>query len=366
MAREWVDGIVIGAGVIGLACARALVEAGRDVIVLEANNMIGAETSSRNSEVIHAGIYYPPGSLKARFCIAGKRALYDYMNAHGLPHKRCGKLIVATNEEQSGRLAAIAANAAEIGCDDLKLLSKTEILDLEPALNAQGGILSPSTGILDVHAFMLSLQGEFEAHGGVIAFESPVELVRIGDRKIVDVGGREPLQIEADVIVNAAGLKAVPLARLFEGFPANTLPEAYYARGNYFSIARKPPFSHLIYPVPEQAGLGIHLTLDMAGQARFGPDVEWIDEIDYSQDADRAALFYPAIRDYWPALEDGALQPAYTGIRPKIQAPGEPARDFMIQGPADHGIPGLVNLFGIESPGLTSSLAIADYVLDLL
>lgn len=366
MERETVDCVVAGAGVVGLAIARALALKGREVIVLEATKLVGSETSSRNSEVIHAGIYYQPEWLKARFCLAGKAQLYAYLRERDLPHRQCGKILVAS-ETQTGRLGAIITNAEQSGCMDLALLSKDDVAALEPGVDAAAGILSPSTGILDVHSFMLSLQGDLEDHGGVIAFESPAERVIFDDGKIeIAVGGQDPINLSANAFINSAGLGAIGLANNYENFSKSLVPPQYFAKGNYFSLVGGHPFSHLIYPVPEAAGLGIHLTLDMAGQARFGPDVEWVEGIDYKVDPDRAAPFYQAIRSYWPALGDNMLQPSYAGIRPKIQARGEAACDFMIQGPRDHTIPGLVNLFGIESPGLTSSLAIGDYVTDLL
>lgn len=363
MNYQPVDCVVIGAGVVGLAVARTLALEGREVIVLEKTGLIGSEISARNSEVIHAGIYYAPGSLKARLCIAGKQKLYDYLALHNVPHKRCGKLIVAANDAQAEQLEKIRANGLAIGCGDLEMLDQKQVLALEPELTAVAAISSPSTGILDAHGLMLALQGEFEAAGGVIAFESPVKDGEVtGDGIRLDIGGREPSGLLAHTVINAAGLDAVALARGLKNFPKQHLPPSYLAKGNYFTLSGKHPFSHLIYPVPESAGLGVHLTLDMAGAARFGPDVEWVETRDYEVDPARADTFYPAIRSYWPGLEDGALLPGYAGIRPKIQAPGDPPADFLIQGPETHGCSGLVNLFGIESPGLTSCLAIADYV----
>jgi L-2-hydroxyglutarate oxidase LhgO len=360
---ERVDCIVIGAGVVGLACARALALAGREVIVLEAAGSIGTETSSRNSEVIHAGIYYPPGSLKARLCVEGKLLLYPYCEQHGVRHRRCGKLIVATTNTQVAALDKIRAHAAANGVHDLRLLDEAEAKAMEPELCCVAALHSPSTGIIDSHGLMLACQGEAEDRGAMLALHSPVSGGDIrADGIALDVGGAEPMRILARTVVNSAGLMAQRVAGSLSGFPQDRIPPCRYAKGNYYSLARRSPFTHLIYPVPEAAGLGVHLTLDLAGQARFGPDVEWIAEIDYDVDLRRADGFYRAIRDYWPGLKDGQLAPGYAGIRPKLGGPEEPASDFLIQGPAEHGVPGLVNLFGIESPGLTASLALAEHV----
>lgn len=356
--------MVVGAGVVGLAAARALALAGREVIVLDAAEGIGTETSSRNSEVIHAGIYYPAGSLMARSCVEGKQRLYAFCRERGVPHSNCGKLIVATTEEEAGRLEGIRARAAANGVGDLRLLSRDEALAMEPALHCTAALHSPSTGIVDSHAFMLALQGEAEHHGTVFAFHAPIEGGRATAEGIeLRVGGPEPMALRARLVVNAAGLHATRLARMIEGMPEAQVPQTYYAKGNYFTLAGRSPFSRLIYPVPVPGGLGTHLTIDLGGQARFGPDVEWVDRIDYGVDPRRGDLFYDAIRRYWPGLPDGALAPGYAGIRPKTVPPGAPAQDFMVQGPATHGVPGLVNMFGIESPGLTASLALADHVL---
>jgi L-2-hydroxyglutarate oxidase LhgO len=364
---ERVDAVVVGAGVVGLAVARALALAGREVIILEAAEGIGTETSSRNSEVIHAGIYYPPGSLKARFCVAGKLALYAYCAERGVPHARCGKLLVATEENQLPKLAAIKAQAEANGVTDLQRLSAGEARALEPALRCVAAYLSPSTGIVDSHAFMLALQGDAEAQGAAIAYQSPLERGRVRDNGIMlEVGGVEPMQVLARTVVNSAGLHAPRVAASIQGLPPAQVPPTYYAKGNYYSLIGRAPFSRLVYPMPNEAGLGVHITIDLGGQARFGPDVEWIDRIDYDVDPRRADSFYAAIRDYWPGLADGQLAPGYAGIRPKIVGPTEKAADFVVQGPRVHGVPGLVNLFGIESPGLTAALAIADYVADLL
>jgi L-2-hydroxyglutarate oxidase LhgO len=364
---ERVECVVIGAGVVGLAVARRLAQAGREVIVLEAADGIGTGTSSRNSEVIHAGIYYRAGSLMARMCVAGKRALYDYCRDHGVPHRACGKLIVATTPDETAKLQAIRAHAAANGVDDLCPLDGAAARALEPALNCDAALLSPSTGILDSHAYMLALRGDAEDAGAVCAFYAPLMHAKVvPDGFVLEIGGEAPMTLGCRLLVNAAGLTAPSVARSIDAMPAELVPTAYLAKGNYFSCNARAPFSHLIYPVPEPGGLGVHLTLDLAGQARFGPDVEWVDDIDYEVDPARAARFYPAIRRYWPGLPDGALSPGYSGIRPKIVPPAIAVQDFVIQGPHDHGIAGLVNLLGIESPGLTSSLAIADYVGDLL
>jgi L-2-hydroxyglutarate oxidase LhgO len=358
-----VDCIVIGAGVVGIAVARALAQAGREVTVLEAAEGIGTETSSRNSEVIHAGIYYPRGSLMARLCVQGKRMLCEFCHTHGVPHSNCGKLIVATDDSEAGRLEGIAAGAAANGVSDLRLLTAAEAHALEPALACTAALLSPSTGIIDSHAFMLALQGEAEAAGAMFAFHSPVLHGRAtADGVELEVGGAEPIALRAALVVNSAGLHAPALARAITGMPSQLVPAAYYAKGNYFTLAGRCPFTRLIYPVPVPGGLGTHLTLDLGGQARFGPDVEWVDEIDYAVDPARAEGFSAAIRRYWPGLPDGALQPGYSGIRPKIVPPSVAKQDFVVQGPQAHGVPGLVHLFGIESPGLTAALALAELV----
>src|SRR5258705_1728890 len=367
MPTEQVDTVVIGAGVVGLAVARAFALAGREVIVLEQESTIGTGTSSRNSEVIHAGIYYPPGSLKAKLCVAGRRALYPFLAERGIAHRRCGKLIVAADPGQIPGLEKLLAQAKVNGVADLRMLSAREARALEPQLACVAALESPSTGIVDSHAFMLGLRGEAEDHGAAIAFRSPLLAGRIREGGIeVEAGAAEPMRWLARSVVNCAGLFAQDVARSIGGFPADRIPPTHYCKGNYFSLSGRSPFARLVYPAPEAAGLGVHLTLDLAGRARFGPDVEWIERIDYDVDPGRAEVFYDAIRNYWPDLKDGALQPAYSGIRPKLQARGQPASDFLIQGPRDHGVPGLVNLFGIESPGLTAALAIGDAVRDLL
>jgi L-2-hydroxyglutarate oxidase LhgO len=361
-----VECIVVGAGVVGLAVARELALAGREVVVLEQAEGIGTETSSRNSEVIHAGIYYPKDSLKALTCVAGKAMLYDYCAAHGVPHRRLGKLIVATGADQGAGLEAIRAKAAANGVGDLEHLTRAEAQALEPQLSCTEALLSPSTGIIDSHAYMLALQGDAEAAGAMFAFHTPVtRIVLESDGFVVETGGAAPMRLKAGLLVNAAGLHAPGLAAAMEGFPAGKRPGSWLAKGNYYALSVKSPFSRLIYPMPEPGGLGVHITLDLAGQARFGPDVEWVDHIDYTVDPARSQKFYAAVRRYWPGLPDGAIQPAYSGIRPKIAPPGENP-DFRIDGPAEHGIAGLVQLFGIESPGLTASLAIAERVAEKL
>ncbi|HTB45413.1 MAG TPA: NAD(P)/FAD-dependent oxidoreductase [Acetobacteraceae bacterium] len=362
-----VECIVAGAGVVGLAVARALALAGREVIVLEAAAGIGTETSSRNSEVIHAGIYYPANSLMARFCVAGRRALYAYCQKKGVPHRNCGKLIAATNAEEDSLLAGIKRRAEANGVEGMRVLTAAEAIAMEPNLHCTSALHSPATGVIDSHAYMLALQGDAENAGAVCAFLSPVtgaQVVRGGAIEVA-VGGSEPTRLRCQLLVNSVGLHAPWLAGKIAGMPADRVPAAYYAKGNYFTLSGRSPFSRLIYPVPVPGGLGVHLTIDLGGQARFGPDVQWIDEIDYTVDPARADSFYAAVRKYWPDLKDGALQPGYAGIRPKIVPRGAPAQDFVVQGPQTHGVPGLINLFGIESPGLTASLAIADHVLEV-
>lgn len=363
---DQVECVIVGAGVVGLAIARRLARAGREVIILEAAEAIGTGTSSRNSEVIHAGIYYAAGSMMAQMCVAGKKALYAYCRDHDVPHRNCGKLIVATRAEEIDKLQSIKARAEANGVGDMRLLSGQAACALEPALDCQAALLSPSTGIVDSHALMLSLRGEAEAAGGAFAFHAPLLQARVqGEGIEIDVGGEAPMSLQCRLLINAAGLAATMVARRIDGMPIELIPPAYLAKGNYFSCSARSPFSHLIYPVPEPGGLGVHLTLDLAGRAKFGPDVEWIDSIDYVVDPERANRFYPAIRRYWPGLPDDALIPGYAGIRPKIVPPAVAVQDFMIQGSREHGVAGLINLFGIESPGLTSCLAIADYVADL-
>jgi L-2-hydroxyglutarate oxidase LhgO len=362
-----VECVVVGAGVIGLATARALALSGRDVIVIERAFTIGFETSSRNSEVIHSGIYYPPGSLKAASCVEGRERLYAYCRERGVPHARLGKLIVAADETEIPGLEAIAAAARANGVDDLEWLTGAEAQHLEPELCCTAALLSPATGIVDSHALMLAYQGDAETAGATVVLRAPVVSGRVcsGGFELA-IGGEEPTALRCRTLINAAGLYAPSLARCIEGLPPETIPPAYFCRGVYFTLSRRVPFRRLVYPVPVPGGLGVHLTLDLAGQARFGPDVEWIADIDYAVDPARSRAFYAAIRNYWPALPDEALQPGYAGIRPKICGPGEPAADFLVQGPRSHQVPGLVNLYGIESPGLTASLPLADAVVDCL
>ena len=361
---EQVDCIIIGAGVVGLAIARALAARGLETIVLEKELGIGTGTSSRNSEVIHAGIYYPPGSLKAGWCVRGKHLLYEYCARRSIPHRRCGKFIVATSAGQVEVLEQLRATGRANGVAELEMMAAGAARRAEPQLHCVAALDSRSTGIVDSHALMLSFQADCEAAGGMLAFGSPVAGGQCGaDGITLQVGGPQPMEVRAGIVVNAAGLHAQEIAAALHGPHASRIPSAHLAKGNYYSLAGRSPFSRLIYPVPEPGGLGVHLTLDLGGQARFGPDVEWVDRVDYRVDPRRADAFYASIRQYWPALPDGALQPGYAGIRPKLSGPGSPAADFMVQGPADHGVPGLVNLYGIESPGLTASLAIAEAVL---
>ena len=355
---DQLDCVVVGAGVVGLAIARALALQGREVMVLEAAPAIGTGISARNSEVIHAGIYYPQGSLKAQLCVQGRQMLYDYCAARGIGHSRCGKLLVATSDAQVGQLQGIVAKAVANGVHDLVLLTRAQARALEPQLECVAAVHSPSTGIVDSHALMLALQGDLENAGGVVALNSPLSLAVCAQSAITLIA-TDGTELQAKTVVNAAGLQAPALAQRFAGLAAQFVPSSHYAKGSYFTLSGKVPFTRLIYPVPDAAGLGVHLTLDLGGQAKFGPDVQWVSAADdFLVDAARGEAFYAEVRKYWPGLCDGALQAGYAGIRPKLHAPGEAARDFWIQGPAEHGVPGLVNLFGIESPGLTSALAI--------
>ena len=355
------DALVVGAGVIGLAVARALALAGRSVIVVEARAAFGEETSSRNSEVIHSGIYYPTGSLKARLCVEGRARLYEFCESHGVAHARCGKLIVAADESELAGLEGLARRGAANGVEGLRLLSGAEARAMEPDLACVGALHAPSTGILDSHGYMLALRGDAEAAGAAFAFRAPfLAARRSGDGFDAEIGGDEPTRVKVGALVNCAGLAASRVARAIEG--SGAVPETLYAKGNYFALAGRSPFRRLIYPAPQTHGLGVHLTFDLAGQARFGPDVEWVEALDYAVNPERGRGFAAAIRRYWPGLPDDALSPAYSGVRPKISGPNDPAADFRIDGPEAHGTPGLVNLYGIESPGLTSSLAIAEEV----
>jgi len=361
---ESVEAIVVGAGVVGLAIARALAMAGHEVVILEAEDAIGTHTSSRNSEVIHAGIYYPKGSLKARSCVAGKELLYEYCVAHGVPHRRSGKLIVATDAKQIQDLDGIQKRAHANDVTDVVWMTRDQARALEPEVSCVAALYSPSTGIIDSHALMLAYLGDAEDRGAMLGLKTELIGAQVAEEGFVL--HTSEMDVRCRILVNSAGLRAPSVARRIEGFPGKLVPPEFYAKGNYYSLSRKSPFSRLVYPVPEPGGLGVHVTLDLAGQARFGPDVEWIERVDYAVDPKRAERFYAAIRRYWPGLPDGALAPGYAGIRPKTAGPGEPAPDFEVQGPRAHGLPGLVQLFGIESPGLTSSLALAGMVLEEL
>jgi len=358
-----IECVVIGAGVVGLAVARALALAGHEVLLLEAETQAGTITSARNSGVIHAGLYYTPGSFKARFCVGGNRAMYAYCKARGVDHHNSGKLIIANSGEEEQVLLHLLERAHINDVDGVRLISGTEAHKLEPEVRCTAALLCPTSGIVDQHPFMLALQGDMENAGGTLVCDCRVEsLARTANGFLVKTGGDAATEIEARFVVNSAGLGAVDLLKRIDGYPKEKIPTMHLGRGNYFTVAARSPFQHLIYPVPHAAGLGIHATLDLGKRVRFGPDVEWIDKIDYSVNASRAPLFYDAIRRYWPKLADGALMPDYTGIRPKLHGPGEPQPDFRIESAAEHGLAGLVNLLGIESPGLTSSLAIGDYV----
>ncbi|MEQ9328785.1 MAG: NAD(P)/FAD-dependent oxidoreductase [Rhodospirillales bacterium] len=363
---ERIDCVVIGAGVVGLACARALALAGREVVIVEAQNAIGTETSARNSEVIHGGLYYPNDSLRARFCVAGKQRMYEYCAERGIPHRRIEKLVIAIDDDELPAMEKLMANAARNGVDDLQALDVAQARRLEPALACAGAFLSPSTGIVDSHSLMLALLGEAEDHGAMLALSSPVIGGEVrGDGILLRIGGEEPMDVLATTVVNAAGLYAQKVSAAIEGIPAATIPPIHYARGVYFTLTGKAPFTRLIYPMPVSAWLGVHLTLDLGGAAKFGPDIEWVDGVEYVVDPGRVADFYPSIRRWWPGLKDGVLQPGYAGVRPKLYAKGEPAADFVVQNSDVHSITGLINLYGIESPGLTSSIAIGEYVAEL-
>ena len=366
-----VDALVIGAGAVGLAVARALAGAGHETVVVEAQGAVGQGVSSRSSEVIHSGLYYPPGSLKARLCVRGKELLYALCESHGVSHRQCGKLVVANDPDDEIALRTLQARAAANGVP-VQGLDPGQARALEPALRCTAAVLSPTSGIVDSHALMLALQGDLERRGGLVALASTVDSV------VLDPAGRlhvvrlaDGSEMGTSVLINAAALHACALARRMQGLSPDHIPQSSYAKGNYFSLAGATPFSRLVYPAPVVAGLGVHLTLDLAGRARFGPDVEWLEvdspeAIDYAVDPRRADGFYAQVRRYWPDLPDGALSPSYSGVRPKIHGPGQPAADFRIDGPARHGVPGLVNLFGIESPGLTSALAIGEDLLTLV
>lgn len=369
LRMDRIDTLVVGAGAVGLACARALALAGHEVLIVEREGAVGTGVSSRNSEVIHGGMYYDVGSLKARLCVRGRHLLYSYLAERGLPHRRCGKLIVATHAAETPKLQAILARGQANGVHDLRLIDAAEARAMEPELACVAALLSPSTGIVDSHALMTALLGDAENAGALLALRSPFAGARrTGDEWIVQTGGDESFELAARWIVNAAGIGAQDVARAIKGLAPAAIPTQRLAKGHYFSLAGRAPFSHLIYPTPVDGGLGVHLTLDLGGQAKFGPDVQWLPAntpeagLDYAVDPTRQAAFEADIRRYWPNLPAGTLQPAYSGVRPKISGPGEPAADFMISGPREHGCAGTVQLFGIESPGLTSAMAIAELV----
>lgn len=363
---DHIDIVVIGGGVVGLAVARSQAATGASVILVEKERHFGMGTSSRNSEVIHAGIYYPQGSLKARACVRGKELLYHYLKERGLPFKNCGKIIVACNSGQDEDLQRIKEKAEGNGVFDLSFLSRAQILDIEPSVDATMGLHSPSSGILDSHAYMQSLLGDFEDNGGVFSPNTSFVSAEVGKGFVAnfETNDKEHYALHCDRLINCAGLFSQSVAARISGLGSEFIPRGYLARGNYFTLASKSPFSRLIYPVPEAGGLGVHVTLDLGGQCRFGPDVEWISEIGYDVNPQRGEVFYSAIRKYFPGLRDGDLLPAYSGIRPKLRGPGEGDADFVISGPSEHGVPGLYNFFGIESPGLTSSLALAEILED--
>lgn len=355
--------LVIGAGVVGLAVARAAARRGHEVIVAEAEPAVGTVTSARNSEVIHGGMYYPTGTLRAQHCVRGRRMLYEFCASHGVPHRKCGKLIVATNDAEMEKINAIEAQGRINGVERLEMLGGNVARALEPELTCVGALLSPETGIIDSHSYMLALRGDIEAAGGAIAVNTPVIGARRKDGQWeVDFGGADKGTFEFDAIVNCAGLRAQSVARTMEDYPAARVPKLVLGKGNYFSYAGRPVFSRLIYPTPIVGGLGVHVTLDLAGRMRFGPDVEWIEHENYDVDPKRADIFYDRVRTYWPGLPDDSLKPDYAGIRPKIGGPKEPQADFLIDAPTQHGVPGLVQMFGIESPGLTSSLSLGEEV----
>lgn len=358
-----VDSVVIGAGVVGLAVARALAISGHEVVILEQADAIGTGVSSRNSEVIHAGIYYPTGSKKAEFCVRGNQHLYEYCAAHHIPFKKIGKLIVATNEDQIGTLGKIYNQAQANGVTDLKEVTTQQLQKLEPQISGTAALLSPSTGIIDSHALMVTLLGQAENAGAILSLNSEVQAVDCTDNGfVIDVGGLDTFRLKCKNIVNAAGLGAVGIAKTISALTQHHIPEAFLAKGTYFGYSGRIPFTRLIYPVPEPGALGVHATFDLQGGMRFGPDIEWVEDENYRPDEDRSEHFYARIRQYWPSLPDGSLYADYCGIRPKIHGPNTPLPDFNISSPQNHGISGLVNMFGIESPGLTSVLPMAEYV----
>jgi L-2-hydroxyglutarate oxidase LhgO len=359
--------LVVGAGVIGLAIARAAALRGHDVTVAEVTGGIANGVSSRNSEVIHAGLYYPTNTLRALHCVRGRRMLYEFCASHGVAHNKCGKLVVATNEAELAKVETISKQAEMNGVENTEIIGGNAARAMEGELSCIGALLSSETGIIDSHGYMLALWGELEDRGGMIAFETPVERLSYkAPQWHVQFGGRDAGVMQFDAVVNAAGLSAQGLARHIEGYPAAKVPRLVLGKGNYFGFAGRPVFSRLIYPTPIDGGLGVHVTLDLAGRMRFGPDVEWITEENYTVDPRRADSFYERIRTYWPGLPEDSLVPDYCGIRPKLTGPGEPAADFMIATETVHGFPRLVNLFGIESPGLTSSLSLAEEIVGYL
>ncbi len=364
---ETLDCAVIGAGVVGLAIARRLARDGRDVVILESEDAFGTHTSARNSEVIHAGIYYASGSMKARLCVPGRKALYQYCAEHDVKHQRIGKVIVACDDTEIAGLKKYKAQAEANGVDDLRMLDLAELKAMEPNVRCVAGFLTPSTGIIDSHGLMLSYLGEAEDRGAMLALSSPVLGGKVeSDGIVLEVGGTEPMTVKCRTVIISAGLKAPDVARSIAGIPAATIPPTFYAIGHYYTLSTKSPFNRLIYPVARPDWLGVHVTIDLGGRVKFGPDFEWIDRVDYQFDETREASFYKAIRHYFPGLQDGTLQPGYTGIRPRITGPGEPVQDFTFHNHSVHGVQGLVALYGIESPGLTSSLAIADHVASLM
>ncbi len=363
-----VDVVVIGAGAVGLAVAAGFARSGRETLVLEAMDGIGTGTSSRNSEVIHAGMYYPTGSLRHRMCVEGRRKLYAFLNSHKVPYQKRGKLIVATSDTETKKIEGIFATGQKNGVENMELISGKQAMAWEPNLYCTAAMWSPETGIIDSHAYMLALQGEIEDHGGMLAFETPVVRVEpiTGGGFNVTTGGAHPATITCRRLVNSAGLGAHAVTHAIEGYPADRIPKLVLAKGNYFGCVGRPAFSRLIYPAPVEGGLGVHVTLDLAGRMRFGPDVEWVEKETYEVDPRRADIFYARVRTYWPGLPDDSLKPDYSGIRPKITGPKEAQADFCIDTPADHGLPGLVQMFGIESPGLTSSLSLGEMVTDAM
>ena len=369
---EKIDTVVIGAGVVGLAIGRAFARAGREVLIIERANMIGTGTSSRNSEVIHAGIYYPTHLLKRRLCVEGKAMLYAFCDEYGVPHLRCGKLILATSAAELPKLDALLAQAHANGVNDLTRLAPREVAALEPQVRCEAALLSPSSGVVDSHALMLALQGDAERHGAMCVFNTPVESgAAARDGIVLHTGGAASMTVLANAVVNSAGLWAQRVALSIDGVPRTTVPPLHMGKGNYYMLPGRSPFSRLVYPMPIAGGLGVHVTIDMGGQARFGPDVEWLDgddpaTIDYRVDPRRADVFYEAVRRYWPQLPDGALLPGYSGVRPKVERPGGGDTDFIVTTEREHGMRGLVHLFGVESPGLTASLALAQHVYALL